>query len=160
MTTRKFRAALVRPEGTGTWTYFTVPAAINREFGTRARVQVRGTIDHLPYAGTLLPNAEGRHFMVVNKEIRDRIGKTAGDKVNVTVQIDSAPRSVSVPDDLQQALEGNARANATFNAMANSHKRAYVEWLEQAKKKETREDRIIKALQMILERRKSRGRVV
>jgi hypothetical protein len=157
MTTRKFEAILLRPEGTGTWTLFMVPSEMSKEFGTRARVRVRGTIDDLPYKGTLLPNGEGLHFMVVKKEIRDAIGKTAGDEVNVTVQIDSAPRSVTIPEDLQLALEGNAKANAAFNGLAHGHKKEYVDWIEQAKKKETREDRISRALQTILERRKVKG---
>jgi len=157
MATRKFEAALVRPKGIGTWTYFVVPSTINKEFGTRARVQVRGTIDHVPYAGTLLPNGEGQHFLVVDKEIRDRIGKAAGDKVNVTVQVDTTPRSVTIPKTLQRALEGNAKANAIFSTMANSHKKVYVEWIQEAKRRETREGRISKALRMILEQRNVKG---
>ncbi len=59
MTVREFVAALVRPEGTGTWTFFTVPFDTSTEFGTRSRVQVKGSIDGLPYRGTLLPSGEG-----------------------------------------------------------------------------------------------------
>ena len=153
MTARKFDAVLVRPEGTGTWTFFTAPFDASKEYGTKAMVQVKGTIDSLPYKGTLLPNGKGEHVMVVKKEIRDAIGKRAGDSVSVTMNLDAAPRSVAVPEDFRQALEGNKKAKAVFDALAYSHQKAFVDWIVQAKRKETRADRIGKALHMVLRKR-------
>lgn len=69
---------------------------------------------------------------------------------------DSEPRSVIVPDDLLKAIEENARARAAFKKMAYSHQKAYVDWIEQAKGKETREARITKSIRMIVKRSKVR----
>jgi uncharacterized protein DUF1905/bacteriocin resistance YdeI/OmpD-like protein len=132
---------------------FFLPFDAGREYGTKARVQVRGTIDTVPYTGTLLPNGEGGHFMVVKKEIRDAIGKQSGDTVSVTMGLDSSPRSVSIPRDLKRAMEGVEGAKAAFNAMTYSHENAYVDWIEEAKREATRADRIKKALRMILDKR-------
>ncbi len=142
----KFQALLVRPEGTGTWTYVVVPFDSTREFGTKSRVPVKGTIDGHPFKSTLLPNAEGKHFLVVKREIRDAIGKTPTETVTVTMTRDSSPRSLAIPGDMMKALDGDPKAKAVFTDMAHSHRKAYIEWVEEAKRKETRERRIEKAL--------------
>jgi uncharacterized protein YdeI (YjbR/CyaY-like superfamily) len=69
--------------------------------------------------------------------------------VKVTIEPDSEPRSVLVPKDLLRAIEGDARASTAFEKMAYSHQKAYVDWVEHAKRQETRDDRIKKAVVMI-----------
>jgi hypothetical protein len=146
---RDFEAVLVRPEGTGTWTYLVVPFDSGKEFGTKSQVRVKGTVDGHPYRSTLLPTGSGGHFLVVKSDIRKAIVKEAGETVNVTIEADSEPRSVNAPIDLLRALEEDAAARSAFQKMAYSHQRAYVDWIEQAKRQETRDDRIKKALLMI-----------
>lgn len=149
MPAHKFEAALVRPEGTGTWTFLVVPLETSKEFGTRSQVRVKGTVDGLPFSSTLLPTGDGGHFLVVKSDIRRAIAKEAGEKVKVVMEQDSEPRTVGTPKDLQRAIEGNAKAKAAFERRAYSHRKAYVDWVEQAKKAETREGRIRKAVGMI-----------
>ncbi len=149
VTLRDFEAVLVRPEGTGTWTYLVVPFDAGKEFGSRSQIRVKGTVDGHPYRSTLLPTGDGKHFLVVKSDIRRAIVKEAGETVAVTVEVDSEPRSVTTPKDLLKALEGDATAQSAFQKMAYSHQRAYVDWIEQAKKPETRDVRIKKALVMI-----------
>jgi hypothetical protein len=140
---------LVRPEGTGTWTYLVLPFDSSKEFATKSLVRVKGTVDGHPFRSTLLPTGGGGHFLVVKSEVRKAIVKEAGETVTVTIEPDSEPRSVLVPDDLMKAIERDTRASAAFEKMARSHQKAYVEWVEQAKRQETREDRIKRALVLI-----------
>lgn len=56
---------------------------------------------------------------------------------------------VVVPDDFAQALAGDRTAGQAFSRMPASHQRRYVEWIEEAKRPETRARRIAKALNMI-----------
>lgn len=150
MPQRKFEGLLVKPQGIGTWTYFVVPFDVTKEFGARSRIPVKGTIDGIDYKSTLLSTGDGKHYMVVKRDIRDRIGKTAGQKVRVSMERDSSPRSVTVPKDFSRALEGNLKAKTALNDMPYSHQKAYVEWIEEARKEVTRKDRIKKSMQMIL----------
>jgi len=92
--------------------------------------------------------------MVVKKEIRQAIGKTAGDTVKVVMEIDTEPRIIVVPEDFQQALENHPNAKEIFENFSYTHKKEYVEWIESAKKQVTRENRINKALEMIADSRK------
>jgi acetyl-CoA carboxylase beta subunit len=146
---QSFEAVLERPEGVGTWTCIDVPFDVKSVFGKSSRIQVRGTIDGAPYRSSLLPKGDGHHFMVVKKEIRDVIEKSAGEKVIVTMEIDATPRVVDVSDDFKLALKKSKDAQEVFNKLSYSHKKEYVEWIESAKKSETREDRIRKAIEML-----------
>ena len=65
-----------------------------------------------------------------------------------------APRSVrpprppvEVPADLKNALSKNARARAAFEGFSPSHRREYVEWIEEAKREETRNRRLATAIE-------------
>jgi len=145
----QFETKLSRPPGVGTWTLALVPVEIAKETGMKARLRVRGTIDGVPYRCSLLPAGGGRHFVVVNKEIRDKIGKAAGAGVSVTMDVDTAPPVVPIPADLASALKKDKKARDAFEEMAPSHRKAYAQWIGGAKKSETRSRRLAKALEMI-----------
>lgn len=73
-----------------------------------------------------MPTGSGRHFVVVKKEFRDKIGKNAGDVVKVEFDIDISPVKVPIPRDFAIALATAPRAKAEFEKIAPSHKKAYV----------------------------------
>jgi hypothetical protein len=149
---QEFEVILKQPEGID-GAYFLVPFEVPKVYGTKAQVKVRGTIDGFPYRGSIANMGEG-HCMVVKKEIRQAIGKSAGDTVKVVMEIDTEPRNVVVPEDFQQALEDHTSVKEIFEKFSFTHKKEYVEWIESAKKQETRENRIKKAIEMIAEGKK------
>ena len=79
--------------------------------------------------------------MVVGREIRGTIGKSAGDAVSVTMEL-APPRLVIIPDDFQRALRKKGKARTVFSKLSYSHQKEYVRWIESAKKNEMRESRI------------------
>jgi len=157
MAQHKFEALLERPQGVGTWTYLALPPDREKVLSTSSRLPVKGTIDGVRFRSSLLPNGAGGHFMVVKKEIRDTIGKSAGDRVMVFMELDSAPREVVIPEVMVRALRGNKDANARFKNLSYSHKKAYVEWVEGAKRDETREKRTGKMIEILLGSRVLKG---
>ena len=62
-----------------------------------------------------------------------------------------AKREVVVPEELRQALARQPATKAQFDAMSPSHRREYCEWIAEAKKPETRERRVLKAMEQIAE---------
>jgi hypothetical protein len=56
--------------------------------------------------------------------------------------IDRKKRVVKSPLDLQRALKKNARAAAAFKALSFTHRKEYVQWILDAKKRETRTKRV------------------
>jgi hypothetical protein len=152
MSKQEFEVTLKKPDGID-GAYFLVPFNVLEVYGTKAQVKVRGTIDGYPYRGSIANMGEG-HCMVVKKEIREAIGKTGGDTVKVVMEIDNEPRIVVFPEDFQQALESNQKAKEIFEAYSYTHRKEYAEWITGAKRQETRENRIKKAVEKIAEGRK------
>ncbi|QJD84537.1 YdeI/OmpD-associated family protein [Cohnella herbarum] len=151
---KEFDAMLVRPEGTGTWTFLRVPFSAEEVYGCRANVKVRGELNGIDYRGSLMPDGTGKHYMVVNKALRDAANATAGTVVHVVMELDTDARTVDVPDDFLSVLEGNAEAFAFFNDLAYSYQKEYVSWIESAKKPETRQARIAKSIVLLAEGKK------
>ncbi|MDB6164259.1 MAG: hypothetical protein JWL98_1691 [Xanthomonadaceae bacterium] len=57
------------------------------------------------------------------------------------------PRPLVVPADLAAALRKNAKAGATFERFPPGQQREYVEWITQAKREETRQKRLLQAIE-------------
>ena len=142
----EFDAEIIGGEkgGMGVYVPFDVPAA----FGTRGQVKIVCTIDGEPYRGSLAPMG-GKHLLIILKRIREKIGKQAGDTVRIVLERDTEPRTVKVPEDFAAALAENKKAGEIFEKFAYTHRKEYVAWIEEAKRPETRERRIAKALDMI-----------
>ena len=60
-------------------------------------------------------------------------------------------RTLDMPNDFDEALDAHVIARARFDKMSYSHQKEYVEWIEAAKKDETRARRIVKAVEQIAE---------
>lgn len=65
----------------------------------------------------------------------------------------STPRKprpeAAVPSDLADALRKNAKARAAFEAFPPSHRREYIEWIEEAKQDRTRARRLATTLEWL-----------
>lgn len=150
----KFQAKLEAGGKGGAWVILRVPFSVVQEWGSRARVAVKGTLNGHPFRSSIFPMGAGTHGLMVNRQMREGAGAGAGDRVGVVMEVDTAPRTVSVPKDFQQALGRNGKAKAFFAKLPPSHQRAYVEAIEEAKKPETRVRRIEKAIAVLAAGRK------
>jgi Bacteriocin-protection, YdeI or OmpD-Associated/Domain of unknown function (DUF1905) len=92
----------------------------------------------------------GGEFLVgLNREVRQGAEVNAGDEVDVTIELDTEPRDVKVPEDLAAALATDPQAKAAFDGMAFTHRKEYARWVAEAKRDETRQRRVQQALAMI-----------
>jgi len=146
---RKFRAKIISIGPKGAWSRLNIPFSVEKEWGSRARVSVSGTINSYTFRSSIFPDGKGGHTMMVNKAMQKGGKAGAGDSVIVEMKPDTKPRTITVPKDFKTALAGNAKARATFEGFSSSHCRAYVDWITQAKRAETRDSRIAKAVEMI-----------
>jgi uncharacterized protein YdeI (YjbR/CyaY-like superfamily) len=60
-----------------------------------------------------------------------------------------AARALNEPAELEQALRDDPAARSAYGAMPPSHRKAYVEFIEEAKRPETRVRRVQQALRMM-----------
>ena len=91
----------------------------------------------------------GESLLGLNREVRQGAGVQAGDEVEVTVELDAAPRQVEVPEALAVALAADPQAKASFDGMAFTHRKEYACWVAEAKQEPTRQRRVQQALEMI-----------
>lgn len=152
MTEQRFRARL-ECEGPGSWTYLVVPGAAATALGGAARIPVHAEVEGVPFRSSVMTGPADRRYLVVNGEVRDKAGVSAGDDVRVRLAPDDAPREVEVPGDLAEALSGNAAAQQTFAGFSYSRQREYVTWIEGAKRTETRKRRVEQAVERLAEGR-------
>jgi hypothetical protein len=116
------------------------------------RFPVRATVNGYTWQ-TSVARMAGEFLVGLNREVREGAGAQAGDTVEVTLELDTAPRSVDVPEALAVALERDAAAKAAFDTLAFTHRKEYARWVAEAKRDETRERRVAKALEMLHEGR-------
>lgn len=151
--TRKhsFTAVIQNPGGGGA--FVEVPFDVEKEFGSK-RPKVKATIEGVPYRGTLTRMGTKCHLLLILKSIREQTGKTFGDEVRVTIEPDSEPRVIEVPEELVQALRKEKAAETYFNALSYTHRKEYVNYVLEAKREETRLKRAGKVVEMLKQGKK------
>jgi len=91
----------------------------------------------------------GQWMTVVNQQMREG-GLVPGGTYAVDITMDTAERTVEVPQDFTSALR-KAGLTKAFEALAYTHRKEHVRAIEDAKKPETRSRRIEAALAKLKE---------
>jgi hypothetical protein len=146
----RFRASIELAGKTATG--IEVPAAVVAKLGSSKKPAVSVTIKGYTYRSTVA-SMGGRFMLPVSAEVREAAGVTANDKVDVDVELDTAPREVRVPADFSRALARELAAKRFFERLSFSNKQRIVISIEAAKTPETRERRIAKAVASLREGR-------
>jgi bacteriocin resistance YdeI/OmpD-like protein/uncharacterized protein DUF1905 len=126
-----------------------VPFDVKERYG-RARAPVLVRINGVELRTTVAVYG-GRYYVGFRKEIRERAGIGPGDRMTVEIEPDEAPREVEVPPELARALETAPEAKDAFEGLSFTHRREYAEWVSGAKKQETRNRRVGRAVEMLRE---------
>lgn len=132
------------------------PYDVRKEFG-KGRVKVKALIDGYEYHGSLVKMGGDCHRMGINQEVRRAIGKNPGHKVHVIIEEENEERVVEVPDELLKLLQKEPQVLIFFNKLSYTHKKEYVRWITEAKREETREARLVKAIEMMKKNVKTPG---
>jgi hypothetical protein len=155
-TTRKrFRVVLEQLES-GAGTLINIPFDVEKVFGTRARVPVRGTINGYAFRSSIFPRGGGgRHYMAVNKETREGAQVAGGETVSIVMERDEEPRIITPAPDFARALKANKTAQAVWDKLSYTHRKEHARAIEDAKRPDTRARRIQKAIEHLSTGKKS-----
>jgi uncharacterized protein YdeI (YjbR/CyaY-like superfamily) len=91
----------------------------------------------------------GVYMIALSADNRAAAGVAGGDEVDVDVALDTAPREVVVPADFDEALNRDPDARRFFDGLSYSNKLRHVLAVEGAKTAETRERRIVAAVETL-----------
>jgi bacteriocin resistance YdeI/OmpD-like protein/uncharacterized protein DUF1905 len=142
----RFRATL-ETEGK-TATGINVPAEVVDALGAGKRPRVTVTINGHTYRSSVAVLG-GRYMLGVSAENRAAAGVEGGQEVDVDLELDSAPREVTVPPDFAAALAVEPAAQATFDGLSYSNRSWHVLQIDGAKTAETRQRRIAKSVEAL-----------
>jgi uncharacterized protein YdeI (YjbR/CyaY-like superfamily) len=95
----------------------------------------------------------GVYMLPVSAEIRRTTGVVGGATVDVDVELDTAPREVTISPDFAAALDAEPDATSFFQSLSYSNKQRIVLAVEQAKTPETRRRRILHSVKALGEKR-------
>ncbi len=132
MSLTSFRGGLVR---------VILPSRSIIQFGTRRQVPIVGTINGYHVQTTAFPTGDGRHFVFVNKKLRNVLDADVGDSVSLSLEA-RAPGPVQPPHELLVVLSKSKRAGAAWASLSPAAKKTASNWIAHARSSEVRAWRI------------------
>ncbi len=135
--------------GKGGWTYASIPEVLQDKTAPFGWVKVRGTIDDYEFNHfKLMPMGDGTLFFPVRAEIRKKIKKEAGDEVHILLYQDLS--AIEIPEELLICLKDEPLAYTRFLALSEDKQKEIIDWISQAKKEETKVERIASCIEKLL----------
>ncbi len=125
-----------------------VPEAVVTALGGSKRPAVTVRLNDYEYRSTVAP-MNGGWWLGVNSEHREASGLRAGDEVQVTLALDTAPRELEIPAELAAALEADEVARTFFEGLSYSNKRVFTLSVEGTNNPETKARRVEKAIALM-----------
>jgi antitoxin component of MazEF toxin-antitoxin module len=142
----RFRTMILQSGRTATG--IQVPDEVVQALGAGKRPAVKVTVNGYTYRSTVAVMG-GASMISLSAEHRAAAGVAGGQEVEVDIDLDTAPREVSVPADLAAALDAEPAARRTFDGLSYSNKSWHVLQVEGAKTEETRQRRIARSVDIL-----------
>jgi hypothetical protein len=130
-----------------------VPKEVAAAFSVK-RPAVLARVDGVEYRSRLAVYG-GQSYLGLRKELLRQIGRQAGDMVEITLEEDDVPTpaptpaEVTEPPELLAALAENPAAQAAYQALPPSHRQEYAKWIGEAKRADTRAERVDKMVRRL-----------
>jgi hypothetical protein len=129
-----------------------VPREIVEGLGGSKRPAVVVTLDDYTYRNTIAPMGGG-WWVGVSQAHREASGLKGGDEVQVTLELDTAPREIEVPPELAAALDADPVAKAFFDGLSYSNKSVFTLNAAGTKNPDTKARRVDQAIAKMREGR-------
>ena len=131
------------------------PFSTEELFGKKGQVKIKVLLDgKIEYRGSLAKMKSNFHKIGLTQEVRKKLGKTFGESISVKLWEDKEERIVEIPDDFLEVFNQNKEAFSLYEKMSYTHRKEYMRWITDAKKSETKENRKVKMIEMILSGKK------
>ncbi len=136
------------------WNVVDVPFDVKKAFGKAGTVPVSGTVNGFAFRTSVFPRKEGKHFLLVNKRMRNGAGGVAlGDTVEVTIEFDEVKRTVDIHPLLTKALEDDEELLEYYNSFSYSMRKYFTDNIEQVKSPAIAQKRAEQLAEILVEMR-------
>ena len=119
-----------------------VPDEVVAELGVGKRPLVKVTLNGEYEFVYTLAVMGGKNMIGFSSAHRAASGFQGGDEVEITLELETAPREVELPPELVAALTADPVAAAAFEKLAFTHRKEYARAIAEAKAPETKQRRV------------------
>lgn len=135
---KSFKATLERLRSNLGWIIVWIPFEVQKVWGSRGRLKVRGEINGFAFRTSLFPTRRGDHFLLVNKKMQQGAAAKEGSTAHFLLEPDTEERTVAVPAELKRILAEDRSFRRWFDALNYSIRKWLVDWITQPKSADAR----------------------
>ncbi len=147
---KSFRATLERLRSNLGWIIIWIPFNVQKIWGTRGRLRVRGEINSFPFRTSLFPTRKGEHFLLVNKKMQAGAHASEGTTAEFFLEPDTEERVVAVPVELKRILAEDKTFRRWFDGLNYSIRKWLADWITQPKSASSRARRAEQVAEQLL----------
>jgi uncharacterized protein YdeI (YjbR/CyaY-like superfamily) len=130
---KSFRATLERLRSNLGWVIIWIPFNVQKSWGTRGRLRVRGEINGFAFRTSLFPTRKGEHFLLVNKKMQAGGHASEGTAAEFFLEPDTEERVVAIPAELKRILAEDKTFRRWFDGLNYSIRKWLADWITQPK---------------------------
>ncbi len=135
---RRFEARLERLRSRLSWIIVRMPFDAAKAWGIRGQIKVKGEINGFAFRTSLFPTREGRHFLLVNKQMQKGARAVEGNTASFRIELDNEERTVAIPDELKGILSQDRSLRRWYDKLNYSTRNDIAKWITEPKGAEAR----------------------
>jgi uncharacterized protein YdeI (YjbR/CyaY-like superfamily) len=134
----RFEARLERLRSRLNWIIIHLPFDAAQVWGLRGQIKVKGEINGFAFRTSLFPGREGRHFLLVNKQMQKGARAIEGSVARFQIALDREERIVIIPNELKRILSKDRSLRRWYDGLNHSTRNDITKWTTEPKSSETR----------------------
>src|SRR3954471_13365239 len=147
---QSFRGTLEHLQSGLGWVIVRVPFDVKRTWGG-SRAKIRGAVNGATFRTSLFAQKNGSHFLLINKQLQKAAGIRAGSTAEFHLEVDTAPRLATVPQELERIFQQSKRLRKWFDSLSYSYRYEFGRQISLPKGAETRKRRAEQIAELLLE---------
>ncbi len=116
----------------------------------RGQIKVKGEINGFAFRTSLFPTREGRHFLLVNKQMQKGARAAEGNTARFRMEFDNEERTVALPDELKGMLSQDRSLRRWYDKLNYSTRNDIAKWITEPKGAEARARRAVQIAERLL----------
>jgi len=148
---KSFPAVLIRSGNSLNSVIIEIPFDATRMWGVRGQLRVKGDINGFAFRTSLFPSGDGRHFMIVNKQMQKGARVRAGIKADFWLEPDTEKRPIPVVPEIERVLRQSKRLQKFYQSLSPSMRNDIARFISEAKQPSTRSRRADQLAERLME---------